>query len=470
MKGKKNFICKQFINLSYAGDIDAFTFRDQVSLLCTTKLLPALEKLMDEKSPKGKVFYFEKLQIDVGELPTSNWESVFVEKVIEQIRQLVSSPSSSKPEQHPYILLEDDEYNKNVMQEMNQLASTRQCIFHFLETGVLLWNSKIENKHDLRKGLEELVKLKDYRTQLLELCHSSNDVLQRLINQVDDDILNKILLLTGKINAQMLEELKLSLYAVMRNAKVSLPEKRQAIYETLLINIFKDGELATGEEYTRLACTLNKQIQLILKEKIIVSSNTDVLQITEVELNKDAAHRINFSKGASSVNFIEECFINNAGLVLLHPFLHTLFENVGYTDKKVWIGEGAMQRAVVLTQSLVTGKEEYPEFDLLLNKILVGYPIEKTLPVEIYLSDFEKQEAQDVLQSVIKHWTALKKTSVEGLQSTFLTRNGKLFIEDSSWNLKVEQKTVDILIDNLPWGFSMVKTPWMKTMLKVDWT
>jgi hypothetical protein len=167
---------------------------------------------------------------------------------------------------------------------------------------------------------------------------------------------------------------------------------------------------------------------------------------------------------------IDEVFINNAGLVLLHPFLHLLFENVGYTEKKIWMSDETRARSIALMQYMVTGAEAIPEFDLFLNKLMVGYPLEKTIPAEIRLSDFERQEADDVLRSVIKQWTALKNTSIEGLRSAFLMREGKMFTDDSGWNLKVEQKTMDILMNRLPWGLSIIKTPWMKTMMRVEWS
>jgi hypothetical protein len=146
-----------------------------------------------------------------------------------------------------------------------------------------------------------------------------------------------------------------------------------------------------------------------------------------------------------------------------------LFENVGYFYNKAWISSNHHQRAAILTQYLVTGKEEYPEFDLFLNKIIIGYPIVNSLPSEIMLSAFEKQEARDVLQSAIRHWSALKNISVEGLQSAFLMREGKLSKIESGWLLQVEQKTIDILLNRIPWSFSIIKTPWMKTKLTVEW-
>lgn len=166
----------------------------------------------------------------------------------------------------------------------------------------------------------------------------------------------------------------------------------------------------------------------------------------------------------------EGIFINNAGLVILNPFLMGLFKNVGYVEEKQWISEELQQRAICLMQYMATGKQEFGEFDLLLNKVLTGYPLEQSLPADIQLSDFEIQEANEVLNSLIKHWSALKNTSVQSVQTTFLLREGKLTIKDLQWVLQVEQQTVDILLNKLPWGISIIKFPWMEKRLHVEWT
>jgi hypothetical protein len=70
---------------------------------------------------------------------------------------------------------------------------------------------------------------------------------------------------------------------------------------------------------------------------------------------------------------------------------------------------------------------------------------------------------------VIKHWSALKKTSISGLQTSFLQREGILEISGQQRRLIVERKPYDILLDKLPWPVSVVKLPWMKTQLWVDW-
>jgi hypothetical protein len=35
--------------------------------------------------------------------------------------------------------------------------------------------------------------------------------------------------------------------------------------------------------------------------------------------------------------------------------------------------------------------------------------------------------------------------------------------------LKVQPRAFDMLLDRLPWGFSIIKLPWMQGVLHVEW-
>ena len=109
------------------------------------------------------------------------------------------------------------------------------------------------------------------------------------------------------------------------------------------------------------------------------------------------------------------------------------------------------------------------EYDMSMPKLLVGLPLEKTLDRRIVLTDLERAEADALLKATIKHWKALGDTSPDGLREAFLQRSGKLTHRSDGWLLQVESKTLDILIDRLPWGLGIVQLSWMKEMLFVEW-
>jgi hypothetical protein len=163
--------------------------------------------------------------------------------------------------------------------------------------------------------------------------------------------------------------------------------------------------------------------------------------------------------------------VSNAGLVILHPFFQRLFENTNILDPgQAEISVSSLPKAAALLYYLATGTEEIYEYELGFIKLLIGLLPSAHLLVSIGLLTKEnKEEANEVLKSAIQYWCVLKNTSAEGLQSAFLARQGLLQRTDESWNLKIERKTIDLLLDKLPWGISIVKLPWMDKAICTEW-
>ncbi|WP_448699240.1 contractile injection system tape measure protein [Mucilaginibacter sp. AW1-3] len=162
-------------------------------------------------------------------------------------------------------------------------------------------------------------------------------------------------------------------------------------------------------------------------------------------------------------------YINNAGLVLLNPFIATFLIRTGVMNGGKFVSEEAQQRAVHLLQYLVDGSSNSPEHMLVLNKILCNLPIDEPVPAEITLTDAEKEVAAGLLNAVLGNWDKLKNTTVDGLRGSFLIRDGSLVFKDDAWNLKIEQRGYDVLLQTLPWGIGMIKMPWMDKFLYVEW-
>ena len=172
----------------------------------------------------------------------------------------------------------------------------------------------------------------------------------------------------------------------------------------------------------------------------------------------------------STSSSLKEGYVNNAGIVLLSPFLPMVFQELNLLKNRQFINQKVAHKAVFFLQYLATGKTKSPEYFLLLNKILCGLPINESIPIEVKLTKKEKQEAQELLQNVIENWSAIKNTSVSGLQISFLQREGKLTRQkDDSWQLKVERKGFDMLRDAIPWGFNIIKHEWMNKPVFVEW-
>lgn len=169
----------------------------------------------------------------------------------------------------------------------------------------------------------------------------------------------------------------------------------------------------------------------------------------------------------------QKIYINNAGLVLLCTFLPFLFSRLALIEKKdkknVFINETAQQKAIYLTQYLVTGSVKHHESELVLNKLICGWFIAKPLAPITDLNDLEKKECNMLLNSAIKHWSILGSTSINGLRESFLKREGMIAFKDNNITVKIEQKGVDVLVTKIPWAYQTVKLSWNDYIIFVDW-
>jgi len=165
----------------------------------------------------------------------------------------------------------------------------------------------------------------------------------------------------------------------------------------------------------------------------------------------------------------EPFYINNAGAILLWPFLGRYFQMLGLLEKDAFRDAQAQSRAVYLLQYLASGQMEAPEHELLLNKILCGVKTSEPLEPCHAITEAEQQLSEQLLFGVTQNWEKLRNTSILGLRQSFLLREGRLQRKDDAWSLTVSTKTYDALLDSLPWRLSMVRLPWMETILYVKW-
>ncbi|MEL7002677.1 MAG: contractile injection system tape measure protein, partial [Bacteroidota bacterium] len=161
--------------------------------------------------------------------------------------------------------------------------------------------------------------------------------------------------------------------------------------------------------------------------------------------------------------------INNAGMVIFASFLPRYFEVLNMVENGRFKNEDLSSRAVLLVQYLTTGIAKAPEHELILNKVLCGVAINVPVEAEIQLTDQEEELSESLLSGVRQNWGKLEGSSNDGLRQGFLMRGGQLWETDGSFKLKVEKKTMDILLDYMPWSFKLTKLSWMKKPLEVEW-
>lgn len=159
----------------------------------------------------------------------------------------------------------------------------------------------------------------------------------------------------------------------------------------------------------------------------------------------------------------------NAGIVLAAPYIPTMFQRTGLTEQGQFVSDSARQQGVLLLQELACGDHEAPEYQLMLDKVLCGMPLETPLYPAMELPTAAKSLITGMLNAILQHWKALGSTSIDGLRTTFIQRHGLLTEQDDNWQLVVTPGTFDMLLDRLPWSFQTIKYPWMDKPLFVSW-
>ncbi len=162
-------------------------------------------------------------------------------------------------------------------------------------------------------------------------------------------------------------------------------------------------------------------------------------------------------------------YVNNAGVVIVYPYILPLFSRLNLVKGKDFINDESRVKGALAIQYLVTGTDQAEEPELLLNKLLVGMELHEPFVNIPPLAEEEKEICDSLLDAIIGHWTALKNSSRENIRASFFIRSGKLVFDQAAWRLTVENKTYDILVDRLPWTFSMIKLPWMEHSVIVEW-
>lgn len=165
----------------------------------------------------------------------------------------------------------------------------------------------------------------------------------------------------------------------------------------------------------------------------------------------------------------EAVTIQNAGLVLLHPFFSHYFSRLNMLTKGQFNDENARQRAIRLLQLLVDGETGHAEHTLLLNRVLCDMPWKEPLDPDIIITEEEKGLSQGLLNAVIQQWPKMHNSSIEGFRASFLQREGLLWQTEEAWMLRVHKRSYDIILQTLPWSYGMMRFSWLSKPVYTEW-
>lgn len=241
----------------------------------------------------------------------------------------------------------------------------------------------------------------------------------------------------------------LSIWMVELTAKRYLPWSEKEIIEFLIARVYHSAPY---------------NIRELIKKMSIMGQHEDYL-----EAIRRLQQRENEESSKVSID------VNNAGMMLIAPFYPMLFHRLGFlTDnRREFKSTNDAIHAIFLIQYLIYGEQrEWNESELYLNKIMVGLEeYNQPLPRTCELRQEDKSMVDDMIKSICKSWDKMRNTSMRGFMEAFLQRKGRVVFHEYSgrWEVKVEQKAYDVLIDSLPWTYTMCKYPWQKNMIDVKW-
>lgn len=470
----QHLIRKQRIDLQLDKRLDCFSIQQQFSDQFWKYLVPLLEHEFDKMATEEEVISLDRIEIDLGVITEA------------QINQIVWNPDL-------YELFKT-EINKAIFQgevlagdglrtvKRSSSGNAYRQWFFYMQNGHLPWTVTQLNPQWYDLILEELAT--DYAsTEVLRREIRGNETFAlRVIRQHPLSFLKKLVeILTAE------KQTKLFTAVHQMNDRISdwsvpLQKNRSAKKTAELIRVFNLSYEATLKQILRASVETNGSALLgILASKIqemigaAEQGKTAVFLATGITEGFDQVADKSFSEEKVNVRdqkdgeIQEGVFTTAAGLVLLHPFLNSLFQLLGLLQEKRFLNIDAQEKAIYLLHYLATGEKKAEEYELLMPKILCAYPIGQPIPKRIKLSDLEMEEADTLLKAAIASWEILKNTSPAGLREGFLQRTGKLQVLEGKIGLQVEKAAIDVLLDHLPWNLSIIKLPWLKEVIRVEW-
>lgn len=493
----RHLIKKQIIELSLDKKVNYYHVQQQVSDRFWNDIVPLMEKSFDAISSEDEVMEIDHFELDLGtvsekEIGDDEWMRGIKKKIEEKIVS-ITDPASSQ-----YAVRSRD----------RRLGVIGQWLY-YMDHGFLPWNSgQLDDKwhQDVLEALA--VDFNSYQTLKGRILHDSF-FLKRIVTQHPDYFLQKLTeIITAEKQGSLpgaVDELLLLYRNLKKRKKISGNESDKELRNNLWQRLLKWA--SKGMPYPSAPTLSAGLIRSFVEENILTTkippATAEKLPVTLPLLNQysdDLKNRLrkdrkkiemvvqdlNTTKNKMSEEGIggdkeqiskynervldeDGIFIVNAGTVLLHPFLKSLFNRLELIKGSVFIDGRAQETSLYLIHYLSTGQIEAKEYELTLAKVLCAYPLEKPVePAETLSHEFIR-EADLLLEAAIGQWEILKNTSVAGLREGFLQRPGKLFSRNGNLCLQVEKSSIDVLLDYLPWNLSMIMLPWMKDILRVEW-
>lgn len=465
------------------------------------EVLPGLEELLNTYCPADELIIIDKLNIDLGNLQPGLKGKNLAEKMLAAIEKALQG-NLQKVER------------KETVQRIPIAQVRLEQLMHYLSKGY--WPVTVQNLK-----LEEVIKvvLEKETTSFFQALKKANQItsvkiFERLVLQLEEATLEVVLQKAlSWAPVKFLEEVKTLFLQTITPQQV---KKRKLIWQGILEQVFSNQEekKSVGLSLTPvLRAVVQSEPALVLAfQKLAVeipslklAKEIAALKLQEIAVPKRASKKSTQEKSTSEssarkkeqktteeikqqdkikvgekllakqkrvveAESFDYILGENVGVLLLHPFLRSFFDESQLLDVLGnFKNDAAAEKAVGLLHFLATGQREAEEHQLVFQKLFCALPLNHPIAKEFTISAAEEAESEKMMTAAIQYWDALGKTSIAGLREGFLQREGHLKQDEQGLQIKLEYTTMDILLEKIPWNISMIQLPWQKGLLNVNW-
>jgi hypothetical protein len=493
----KHLIQSQKVLLTVASQQDWEKVQAEIGNFCKERLPDIFNSIFDEFA-FNQTIRIDQLNIDLGNLSLDKLIQDIEEQVIIQIYAYFRNQNYHKESHIDVLDQEVHTFLKNLEHKENNIPKDKSVVFDhpedanayevlafYCQTGLKPWWLPNETTF---KPAAVLVKLfnnsRQIFTQFIKVIKRNAISYKRLIQLVNRRLFfydfNHFK--TDILFLKYLEpNINIHLYDVILNIWFDCLEAEKKLigiddFGLWLFALAEENPIVKHELIASLelavasAVLKNKDTTLIQRfNKLIAAIRKQEVTVSQKPKMKEKEEVINHKKPDGIANEAS-VLIENAGLILLYPYFKNLFSFLQLLNGNAFTNENAMHKAIVYLHYLVYNEMPDDECLLFFNKILCGADPETAINLnDIAFTAEELAEANDLKSTVIKHWSKLGSTTVQGLTDTFLKRNGSLILRAGDYHLYVEKKGFDVLLDTLPWPISIIRLPWNNYLINLNW-
>ena len=463
--------------------------------------LSHLSEVFDSLSTSDKYIHINRLELDLGIISRKNWQTTFTEQLGKQLtkklgNEIIRERSNSGPSVNGSENHEVDDISLLSIEEREE-----DIFFFFLQNGYLKWTARKDQSISINDIFEKIIghKSENFEKQFKYLLLHSEISLRRFLLQIHPKLqwqwLKKILPAAG----EFFKDISALQKPLIKNLGItkSISNKIGLWLEKNLIHyvLQKDIETFSEEEFIKSCSdgfytTFSNDLKIPEKVEIpnvFEQSENKLLQLLIplfTQNSNDSDKRNYKDKKTGDLPLKEDgkgyiiipgedlrkgIFITNSGLILLWPYLHALFSEFHLIKESNFKGLKEKTSALFMLHYLATGIRKAEEHELLVPKILTDYDHELAVPADVILEDTVYDECDKLLNTFIKQWAILKSTSPDGLRQTFLQRKALIKTKEDGWHFMFERMGLDVLLDGLPFGISIIKLKWLEKPLYVSW-